>query len=167
MEKQALTTGAMDVSEVLRIREDMERAQARRLQPHFIQSFFTAAFQYYGGKLFQREPRRFEITHVPGNLRQYDQTAGSGRPVLKRYERVTFEKELISLKGKPVAELICPGHPLLDAVIGLLLQEFRALLRTGATLVDEADEGTDIHALFYFEHSITDAPESRRQQSRH
>ena len=159
--KHNLATDAMDVSEVMEIRADMERAQARRLQPHFIQAFFAAAFQHYGGKLNQREPRRFEIAHVPGSIRQYDRTAGQGRPLLKGYERVTFEKELISVKGKPVAELICPGHPLLDAVIGLLLLEFRPILRAGATLVNEADEGMDIRALFCFEHSITDARQNR------
>ena len=32
-----------------RIREDMERAEARRLQPHYIESFFLEAFQRLGG----------------------------------------------------------------------------------------------------------------------
>ena len=31
-----------------RIREDMERAEARRLQPHYIESFFLEAFQQAG-----------------------------------------------------------------------------------------------------------------------
>ena len=35
----------MDASRVYRIREDMERAEARRLQPHYIESFFLEAFQ--------------------------------------------------------------------------------------------------------------------------
>ena len=166
LENQALTTGAMDVSEVMRIKDDMEQVQARKLQPHFIQSFFTEAFQRYGGKLYQREPRRFEITNVPSKVRNYDQSAGRGRPVMKKYERVTFEKDLISIKGKPLAELICPGHPLLDAVIGIVLQDFRGLLRTGATLVDESDEGTDIRALFYFEHTITDGRKNRDGSNR-
>jgi hypothetical protein len=34
---------AMDASRVHRIREDMERAEARRLQPHYIESFFLEA----------------------------------------------------------------------------------------------------------------------------
>ena len=34
----------MDSSRVARVREDMERADARRLQPHYIESFFLEAF---------------------------------------------------------------------------------------------------------------------------
>ena len=49
----------------MRIREDMERAEARRLQPHFIASFFMEAFQLLGGSIQQRETKRFEIKHVP------------------------------------------------------------------------------------------------------
>jgi hypothetical protein len=39
----------MDASRVYHIREDMERADARRLQPHYIESFFLEAFQRLGG----------------------------------------------------------------------------------------------------------------------
>lgn len=43
----------------------MERAEARRLQPHFIATFFLEAFRRLGGTIRQREPGRFEIAHVP------------------------------------------------------------------------------------------------------
>jgi hypothetical protein len=44
-----LAHDAMDASKVQRIREDMERADARRLQPHYIESFFHEAFKRLGG----------------------------------------------------------------------------------------------------------------------
>ncbi len=50
----------------------MERAEARRLQPHYIESFFLEAFSRLGGTLKQREPRRYEITHVPATVRNRD-----------------------------------------------------------------------------------------------
>jgi len=65
IEERALAHDAMDASRVYRIREDMERAEARRLQPHYIESFFLEAFQRLGGSVKQREPRRYEVTHVP------------------------------------------------------------------------------------------------------
>src|SRR5206468_5414774 len=37
IEERALAHDAMDASRVYRIREDMERAEARRLQPHYIE----------------------------------------------------------------------------------------------------------------------------------
>ena len=55
----------MDASRVQRIREEMERAEARRLQPHYIESFFLKAFRHLGGTAQQREARSYEVTHVP------------------------------------------------------------------------------------------------------
>ena len=37
-------TTAMDATRVQRVRDEMERAEARRLQPHYIESFFREAF---------------------------------------------------------------------------------------------------------------------------
>lgn len=65
LEERALVRDAMDASRVSRIREAMERAEARRLQPYYVESFFLEAFQRLGGSLKQREPRRYEITHFP------------------------------------------------------------------------------------------------------
>jgi len=62
LEERALAHDAMDASRVARVREDMERADARRLQPHYIESFFLEAFKQLGGTIRQREPRRYEVT---------------------------------------------------------------------------------------------------------
>jgi len=48
LEERALARDAMDASEVQRIREEMERAEAVRLQPHFIQAYFLEAFWRLG-----------------------------------------------------------------------------------------------------------------------
>src|SRR5712691_11286884 len=40
LEERALAHDVMDASRVVRVREEMERAEARRLQPHYIESFF-------------------------------------------------------------------------------------------------------------------------------
>jgi hypothetical protein len=157
LEERALAHDAMDASRVARVREDMERAEARRLQPHYIESFFIEAFKQLGGTARQREPRRFEITHVPAPVRNRDRQIGQGDPVLSRYERIVFEKDLIALQGQPLAAFVCPGHPLLDSVLDLTLERHRDLLKRGTVLVDERDHGTAPRALFFLEHSIQDA----------
>ncbi|MCZ6677439.1 MAG: helicase-related protein [Candidatus Poribacteria bacterium] len=157
IEEHALAHDSMDVSRVQEIREDMERAEARRLQPHFIAAFFREAFKRLGGTLREREPKRYEGTHVPNVIRNRDRIIGMRDAVLTRYERLTFEKDLISLPGKPVAEFVCPGHPLLDATIDLILERHRDLLKQGAILIDESDPGEEVRALVYLEHSIQDA----------
>lgn len=154
---RALAHEVMDASRVARVREDMERAEARRLQPHYIESFFLEAFKQLGGTVRQREPRRYEVTHVPAPVRHRDRLIGRGEPVLSRYERIAFEKSLLAPPGQPLAAFICPGHPLLDATLDLTLERHRDLLRRGTVLVDERDPGTSPRVLFYLEHAIQDA----------
>jgi SNF2 family DNA or RNA helicase len=166
LEEHALVHDAMDASRVRRIREDMERAEARRLQPHYVESFFLEAFQRLGGSVKQREPRRYEVTHVPAPVRNRDRLIGIGEPVLPRYERIAFEKPLVAPPGQPLAAFVCPGHPLLDAAIDLTLERHRDLLRRGAVLVDESDAGMQPRLLFYLEHAIQDASKTRSGERR-
>ena len=161
LEERALAHDAMDASRVFRIREEMERAEARRLQPHYVESFFLEAFQRLGGTVKQREARRYEVTHVPAPVRNRDRLIGIGEPVLPRYERIAFEKALVAPQGQPLAAFVCPGHPLLDAVIDLTLERHRDLLRRGAVLVDERDPGMSPRVLFFLEHAIQDASVTR------
>src|SRR5262249_36844973 len=152
---------SMDASRVHRIREEMERAEARRLQPHYIESFFLEAFQRLGGTAKQREARRYEITHVPALVRNRDRLIGIGEPVLPRYERIAFEKSLLAPHGQPLAAFVTPGHALLDATMDLTLERDRDLLRRGAVLVDERDSGTEPRVIFFLEHAIQDASVNR------
>ena len=166
IEDYALARDSMDASKVWQIREDMERAEARRLQPHFIGAFFLEAFRRLGGTLREREQHRYEITHVPGVIRNRDRAIGIRQPVLTRYERIAFEKDLLNVPGKPMAEFICPGHPLLDTTIDLVIERYRDLLKRGAILVDETDPGETVRAMVCLEHSIQDARTDRSGQRR-
>ena len=161
LEERSLTPDAMDASRVHRIRARMERAEARRLQPHYIESFFLEAFQRLGGRARQRESRRYEITHVPAGVRNRERAARAGMPLLRRYERIAFEKSLAANGNHPPAAFVCPGHPLLDAVIDCTLAGHRDLLKQGAVLVDERDAGTEPRVLFFLEHAIQDASLTR------
>jgi len=154
--QHGLATEAMDQTQVRQIRDDLERAQALRLQPHFIESFFLDAFRRLGGSIYERESRRYEITHVPAAIRQRDRQIGWGAPVISRYERVTFERDKRNAAGKPVAAFLTPGHPMLAATIDLILERYRELLRQGAVLVNPQDPSDCLRALFYLEHSIRD-----------
>ena len=105
----------------------------------------------------QRESRRYEVTNVPASIRNRDRVTGRGRPVLRRYERIAFDKSLLGNGSQPAAAFVCPGHPLLDAVIDITLESNRDLLRQGTVLVDDLDPGTEPRVLFFLEHSIQDA----------
>ena len=154
--ERALVHDVMTMADVDRIRDEMERAEARKLQPHFVRAFFLHAFALLGGSLREREPGRFEITHVPAELRRRDRQIGLGAPLLRRYERVTFDKDLISLDGRPLAEYVTPGHPLLDGTIDLVVERHDAALRQGAVLIDEADAGSTPRVLVFLQHAVVD-----------
>jgi len=154
--ERALVSDVMTAGDVERIREEMERAEARKLQPHFIRSFFMTAFTHLGGAVREREPGRFEISSVPAELRRRDRQIGTRAPVLRRYERVTFENGLIAAGRGPLAEYVTPGHPLLDGTIDLIVERYDRLLRQGTVLVDASDPGMVPHVLVYLQHSVVD-----------
>ncbi|HEV2365721.1 MAG TPA: DUF3883 domain-containing protein [Caulobacteraceae bacterium] len=152
--ERKLATEGMSAAQVADVRDQMERAEALRLQPRYIQAFFDEAFGRLGGRMPRRETGRFEITRVPPALRERDRQIGRFDPVLERYARIAFDKEY--LRGPPQAALMAPGHPLLDATVDVTLERIGSTLKRGAVLVNEQDLGVDLRLLFYLEHAIRD-----------
>jgi superfamily II DNA or RNA helicase len=157
LEERSLHAITMTKSSVQEIREEMDRAAARKLQPHFIADFFLTAFKALGGLVSEKEKGRYQVLHVPAAIRNRDRFIGTREPILKSYERITFHKELISVQGKPLAGFVCPGHPLLDATIDLLLESQMGLLKQGSALIDELNPDSEPRVLFYLENSVQDA----------
>lgn len=156
IEENALTNDTMDVSKVMEIRADMERKEAQKLQPYFIESFFLAAFKQVGGTVRPRENGRYEVTNVPFAVRNRDMQIGFGESVLTKYERICFDKQYCNIQGKVPATLICPGHPLLEAVIDLVRERYADTMKRGTIFIDENDYGTEPSLLFYIEDSVQD-----------
>ena len=140
MEERALHQEMFAKLDVEGLRALMEEAQERRLQPGFIQNFFVAAFKRLGGKLKPRESERFEISRVPVRIREKALATDRRAPVVENYERVTFKRELRHMEGKPSATLLAPGHPLLDAVIDLTIEDLGASFTQGTIFVDRTDK---------------------------
>jgi SNF2 family DNA or RNA helicase len=161
IEHPPLAEETMAFADVERIRLEMQEANARRLQPHYIRAFFDAALQHLGGKLVERELGRFQIPNVPASIRQRDRQIGTGVPVLASYERVTFDKNLVRQPGIPQADLLAPGHPLLAATIDLILERHRGLFTQGTFLVDDNDSGDEPRVLVMLEHAIADGRPTR------
>lgn len=93
---------------------------------------------------------------MPADLRRRDRVIGRGDPVLKTYERICFDKAHVNVDGKPPAALVAPGHALLDAVVDVVLERHRDVLRRGAILVDDSDEASQPRVLFSIESDVTD-----------
>ena len=160
--RNALAQESFTPERLFAVKEEMEKAEARRLQPFFIRSFFTKAFEAMGGACYPREAGRWEITHVPAAIRERDRLV-SGRnrrdvsPVLKRYDRVCFTKDALrplDHPGAAAAVLLHPGHPLMLAMGDVLMEQHADLLRQGSVLVDRADDGDQPWLLFLLTHEV-------------
>jgi len=162
LDRNALSQEQMGAERLFSVKEQMEKAEARKLQPYFVRSFFLAAFNQLGGSMYPRETDRWEITHVPATLRERDRLiTGRNRrdsaPVLRTYERVCFSKEAVRLNNKPNAPMgimLHPGHPLMLSVSDVILEQHANLLRQGAVLLDPSDEGTEPSLIFLLTHEV-------------
>ncbi len=162
LNRSALAKETMSTERLFAVKEEMEKAEARRLQPYFVRAFFSKALDALGGTVHPREAGRYEITHIPPAIRERDRrlTGRSRRehePILRRYSRICFERQATQLLDRPGLEravLMHPGHPLMLAMSDMILEQHTNLLRQGSILVDPADEGRDPALLFLLTHEI-------------
>ena len=131
------------------VRERMERARERRLQPGYIAAFFIPAFERLGGRIRKRENGRYEITRVPARVMDLARRANRWAPVPEQYERVTFELSRTRPDGLTEASLIAPGHPLLNAVIEATIDDLGPTLKQGTVFVDRRPKQSDTPTLMF------------------
>lgn len=112
----------------------------RRLQPLFIQRFFTAAYLAAGGTV--NEDKHYPVYHigrVPSAV--LDVARQIRLPVADKYDNpFVFDKNLVSVASKVVVpeytKLLGPGHPLFDTLIEWAIRRARESFARGAVLID-------------------------------
>ena len=167
IKRNALVDQHMGLEELYAVKDEMEKAEARKLQPYFIRAFFTEAFLTLGGTTRARESGRFEVSHVPAAIRERDRIIGESRtPVLRKYERICFEKQHVRQRGKPMADMIHPGHPLMHSATDLVLEAHRSKLKQGAVMVDPNDDGLEPKILFMVDHTVREMGANSKVASR-
>jgi SNF2 family DNA or RNA helicase len=152
LQEKALAHEVLPTDYVTNLRHEMARMEARKLQPLFVEAFFTEAIAQFGGKLHRREEGRWELTRLPQPLRPH----ASHGTLSPRYERLCFDKQYIRHPGGTSAELICPGHPLLETLLAEIQTSYGGLLAQGAILVDETDLGEEPRLLLYLQQEVRD-----------
>lgn len=152
------------------IKEEMDMAEARKLQPCFVRAFFKAAFEAVGGECRPRGNGRFEIPNVPLDIRENHRITATNRtPIARKYERICFDKSQIRpTPNVTEATFIHPGHPLMASLLNYILVTKRHLLKPGTVMVDPTDEGITPSLLFMIDHSVCEGEDeklvSRRMQ---
>ena len=135
LEERALASEHLAEADLQALRAAMDEARARRLQPHYIELAFKAAFARLGGRIARREQGRYEIANVPAHVR-----ASKHGPIATKYDRVTFDLARVQPDGQARADLLAPGHPLHDAVMGEAVRQFGGALNSGTVLVSSTLE---------------------------
>ncbi|GAA4286602.1 helicase-related protein [Georgenia daeguensis] len=135
LDERALASDRLADADLQALRAAMDEARARRLQPHYIELAFNAAFTRLGGRIARREKGRYEIGNVPAPIR-----ASKHGPIATRYDRVCFDLSRVEAEGLPRADLLAPGHPLHDAVTDELVGQFGSALNKGTVLVSSTIE---------------------------
>lgn len=136
LEGRALAAEHLAEADLAALRAAMDEARARRLQPHYIELAFKAAFTRLGGRIARRERGRYEVANVPAHLR-----ASKYGPIATRYDRVTFDLARVAPEdGLVRADLLAPGHPLHDTVMDEAIRQFGAVLNSGTVLVSSTLE---------------------------
>ncbi|WP_032373159.1 helicase-related protein [Rhodococcoides fascians] len=150
LDERALASEHLADSDLAALRAAMDEARARRLQPHYIELAFKAAFIRLGGRIARREKGRYEIANVPASLRSSKQG-----PIASRYDRVTFDLPHVQPDDLTRADLLAPGHPLHDAVMEEALRRFGAALTSGTVLVSSTLDAP--HLLVGVSEEVADA----------
>lgn len=165
--RNALTPDAFNAERLASVKEQMELAEAKKLQPLFLRRFLVEALEEHGAKLSEREPGRYEVKHVPAVVRQFNKVHGNRRPVLEKYERITFDRQRITEPvGKPRADLVHPAHSLMSSVIELVLREKQSSLQAGSVLIDPIDPGMTPRLLFVIDHVVREGTSMTKVASR-
>lgn len=142
LRERALARESLTPHQLSMLRRQMDEARARRLQPYYIELFFRDAFKRLGGRISRREQGRYEIANVPATIRTR-QRPGAALPIATRYERATFEPDCVDADDARRAELLAPGHPLMDTVLDATIESHRGVLEAGTMLFDPTDPGTE------------------------
>jgi superfamily II DNA or RNA helicase len=130
LDERALASDNLSDATLADLRAKMDEARARRLQPHYIELAFKAAFTRLGGRIAKRERGRYEIANVPAQIR-----ASKYQPIATKYDRVSFDLEHVHSEELARADLLAPGHPLHDAVMDEAIRHFGGTLNSGTVLV--------------------------------
>ena len=128
---EALAVRHIDFQGVL---EDMRKARENRLVPEYIEAFFERACRFLGVRCERRADGTLRVPHVPYELRaQPKGFRDRYGEVFPEYRKIAFSKDEARRKE---AELVGPGHPLLEAIIERILLLAGNDARHGATFAD-------------------------------
>jgi superfamily II DNA or RNA helicase len=131
---ESLATKYIDISKITDL---TEKVREYRLVPEYVEEFFKKAFTVLGGKFTERKDGFISIDSIPLELRKIAENVNFKNKfglIGRRYLKVTFNKDIA---GKnPEAEFVSFGHPLLEAILEWIRQNFEEDVKLGSVFKD-------------------------------
>ena len=119
------------------IRELTSKADEYRLVPEYVEGFFKKAFSRAGGKIRELKDKLLSIESIPFELKKIaerDEFKSRYGKIARKYPKVTFDRNV--LEKHPEAEFISFGHPLFEALLEWIQEEFKESITKGAVFRD-------------------------------
>ncbi len=132
---ESLATRFIDYT---RIRENAEKAKEYKLIPGYVEEFFKRAYKKVGGKFREikggfiaiDDPIPYDIRKIAEDI-EFKNKYGL---LMKKYPKVTFDRD-IAFKN-PDAEFISFGHPLFEALLEWVINNYSYGAKSGAVFKD-------------------------------
>ena len=140
--------------------ELQQQAREHGLIPEYTREFFRKTFETLNSTLHQRRDAFFRIERIPIPITRISQDTQFKLmyPTFTRrsYPKVTFDKAHAS--ADPTAEFISFGHPLFEATLRYVEQEYVKDLKTGACFEDP--DGRFNGVIVFYEGEIRDGADT-------
>ena len=143
--RRAAAISDLTDEDLVRLRSMLADSRVRSLQGRVIEDFVTEAMHRLGGDLNVSEGR-CAVGYVPEDVRSWAHEQGTS--VERRYAQLAFHRSAIEVRGRPAAELLGPGHPLLDGLVATVLERSGEHLRRGVVLADDRSADPAVLATF-------------------
>jgi len=143
---ESLATRFIDYT---RITEMHAQAREHKLIPEYTENYFKKAFAKAGGRIKIRQDKFISIESIPAGIRgiaEDDLFKKQYGGLLDSYPKATFDKDM-AFKN-PDAEFISFGHPLFEATMKWVENNYSKSLLNGASFIDP-DGKMDGYILFY------------------
>jgi len=131
------------------LKDWQQRARENRLIPEYTAALFTKAFERASGKIRQRANGLIAIDSIPFEIKsiaEEDSFRRSFGSLLRSYTKISFSKELGV--DDQNAEFVSFGHPLFEAILKWISENFSSELQRGAVFHDPTGV-LDGYILFY------------------
>ena len=162
LDRNALAQETMSADRLFAVKEEMEKAEARRLQPYFVRSFFLKAFDALGGAMHPREAGPLRDHPRPGRHPRARPPHHRPQPPRTRASPEALRAHLLHQGSRPAARqaghshrrLMHPGHPLMLAVSDIVLEQHATCCARAPSWSTRPTRATKPSLLFLLTHEI-------------